>query len=238
MITSPISAGNNFIAEQDITQTLEDGRVILLAAKGAAVPMALAQRLGLPELQAKGITQVDASMQPSAGPGGFTLGLSADQVADLEPEQGAASGNKGQGQGPSTTKDAPKSGQGKATGPSEVKNESLTPGAQDTDGDGLPEAPGALQGIDVGEPTAPPAAGPEGEARQFEPSSSSPSGFVNTGVPGQLTGQDKVVVLDLHQSVAGTAPTTAGSGSVAGGGSSTKAPAGGDGKKTGPKAAQ
>jgi hypothetical protein len=188
IMSTPVSTGNNFIAEDDIVQTLEDGRVILLASKGAAVPMPVAERMGLPELAKRGIKEVTPEMSGPAGPGSITLGLSPDQIQGLDGGEGEGGESGGQGTKPTTTKEEPSSAPSTTEAPSTGVGEPPTHGSGSTDGTTL--APGEAAG-DTGE-------APEGAVA----TSASPSGFMVVGAPSEQN-RAAVQVLDLHESSSG-----------------------------------
>lgn len=61
--------GNTYTAEEDITETLPDGRQVQVAVKGAQMPMADAVRLGLVKVNAQPApaeTKVDAPAETKA----------------------------------------------------------------------------------------------------------------------------------------------------------------------------
>jgi hypothetical protein len=64
-MNSTQSNAEAFVPEKDVTETLEDGRTIQVAAKGVPIPMVEAEKLGLVKGSAKTAESTKKAAEPT-----------------------------------------------------------------------------------------------------------------------------------------------------------------------------
>ncbi len=92
---SIVRGGEMYTAEEDIIETLEDGRTIQVAVKGAQIPMSEALRLGLVKEQKQ---QGPSETKTAAQGGKETKAQLSDQELDEAEEQAKATAKAEKGE--------------------------------------------------------------------------------------------------------------------------------------------